>query len=549
MKFLKVLVNALLSGFFFAGLLSLLFADLNINQKVSLAFLGELTLYLALFYGFLVCLLCLIGFFVIQFFSGRKARIAVVSPSFLSLSFSFLALLFLIIFRANYDYFFPFFGDRQRSLLLAQMLTFLCLAFLGPAAFFGFHRRKKRPFFFRFYFALLILGIIFAFSQRWRYPLPQSTSKPFPLLGKKVEKKITIIGLEGLSFDLIIPLISEGKLPNFSWLMDNGSSGRLINFSPNEPVTLNASFNSGKFPAKHRQLSVSRYRLWKMKEEMEIVPRFILFKQLVRIGFLKISPFQPVSQTKDIWQIFERNRISFVKRDWPYALENPKLSQKTEKLLGSLFNITSLSSDDYFLLAKNAFIRDCSYEELAAEEKNKLQPQIFYLLLNGLNTVQTYFYKYSFPQQFGNIDQEDLDKYGPIIKKYYEFCDGLVGKYLTGLKEDELLVVFSPHGTEPLPLWKRFVERLLGNPNVSAHHEFAPDGAIFFYGKGIVRGQNMAALQNVDVAPTLLYYLGLPVGRDMDGIVRSPLFAKEFIAENPVIYISSYEEFQILPPQ
>jgi hypothetical protein len=549
MKFLKVLVNALLSGLFFASLLSLLFADLNINQKVTLSFLGELTLYLALCYGLLISFLCIIVFFAIQFFSGKKNQIAIVSPSFFSLSFSFLILLFLMIFRANYDYFLFFFDATLRSLLQIQMLTLIFLAFLGLAAFFSFRRYKKRPLFLWAYFALLTLGMVLAFSQRWRYPLPQPSSRLSPLLGKKVEKRITIIGLEGLSFDFIIPLISERKLPNFSWLMDNGSSGRLINFSPNEPVTLNASFSSGKFPARHRQLSISRYRLGKMKEEMEIVPRFILFKQLVRVGFLKISPFRPVSQAKDIWQILEGNRIPYVKRDWPYALESPKPSQKTEKLLGNFFNNPVLSNDDYFLLAKNAFFRDCVYEEVAANEKNQLQPQIFYLLLDGLNTVQTYFYKYSFPQQFGDIDQDRLDKYGPIIKKYYEFYDGLLGKYLTGLKEDELLVVFSPHGTELLPLWKRFVERLLGNPNVSSYHEFAPDGVIFFYGKGVVRGKNMEAMRIVDVAPTLLYYLGLPVGRDMDGIVRSPLFVKEFIAENPVIYISSYEELRILPPQ
>jgi len=549
MKFLKVLVNALLSGLFFAGLLSLLFADLNINQNVTVSFLGGLTLYLALFYGLLVCLFCFSTFFIIQFFSGRRAQLAFVSPSFLSLSFSLLILLFLLIFRINYDYFFSFFDARLKDLLQIQMLTLLGLAVLGLAAFMSFHRYKKRPLFFWAYFVLLTLGVVFVFSQRWRYLLPQPPSRLSPLLEKRPEKKITIIGLEGSSFDFIIPLISEGKLPNFSWLMDHGSSGRLINFSPNEPVTLNASFNSGKFPAKHRQLSISRYRLGKMNEEMEIVPRFMLFKQLVRIGFLRISPFRPASQAKDIWQIFEGNRISYIKKDWPYALENSKPSQKTEKLLANLFDNPALSHDDYFLLAKTAFFRDSAYEEQAADEKDQLQPQVLYLLLDGLDTVQTYFYKYSFPQQFGDIDEERINKYGPIIKKYYEFYDALIGKYLTGLKEDELLVVFSPHGTEPLPLWKRFVERLLGNPNVSAHHEFAPDGVIFFYGKGIVRGQNMEAMRIVDVAPTLLYYLGLPVGRDMDGIVRSPLFVKEFIAENPIIYISSYEEFRILPPQ
>jgi hypothetical protein len=34
----------------------------------------------------------------------------------------------------------------------------------------------------------------------------------------------------------------------------------------------------------------------------------------------------------------------------------------------------------------------------------------------------------------------------------------------------------------------------------------------------------------------------------MDGIVRSQVFVKEFTAENPVFYISSYEDIRIKPP-
>jgi hypothetical protein len=549
MKFLKVLVNSALSGLFFSGLLSLLFADLDINQKVTLPFLGGLTLHLAPFYGFLVFLVCVVIFFIIQFFSGRKVRLSLVSPSFLSLSFSLLILLFLLVFRVNYGYFSSFFDVPHRSLLLTQMWTLLGLSLLGVVAFFSFHRYGKKPAFFWAYFVLLVLGLNFVFSLRWRYPLPQAASKLTPLVGKKAEKKITVIGLNGLSFDFLVPLISEGKLPNFSWLMENGSSASLANFSPNEPVALNASFASGKFPATHRLFSTSRYRLGGMKEEMEVVPRFILFKQLVRIGFLKITPFQPAVQNRDIWQIFDANHIAYVKKDWPFGVTTPTPSPKAEKLLGNLFDNPVLAGDEYFARARNAFYRDCACEELAAEEKNRVQPQVFYLLLDGLDTVESYFYRYSFPQQFGDIDQESLDKYAQVIKKYYGFYDELIGRYLTGLKEDELLVVFSPHGSEPLPLWKRFVERLLGNPDVSAYHEFAPNGVIFFYGKGVVRGQNLEAMRLVDIAPTLLYYLGLPVGRDMDGIVRSLLFVKEFIAENPVMYISSYDEYRILPPQ
>ena len=45
----------------------------------------------------------------------------------------------------------------------------------------------------------------------------------------------------------------------------------------------------------------------------------------------------------------------------------------------------------------------------------------------------------------------------------------------------------------------------------------------------------------VDVAPTVLYYLGLPVGRDMDGFARSDMFVRSFRREHPVTYISTHE--------
>jgi len=162
--------------------------------------------------------------------------------------------------------------------------------------------------------------------------------------------------------------------------------------------------------------------------------------------------------------------------------------------------------------------------------------------------VEAFFYKYSFPAQFGNIAQEELNRYGPVISRYYEYYDQVVGKYLASLKDNDLLVVYSPYGVEPLPLWKRFVEWILGNSDVSAYHEDRPDGALFFYGNGIGRRNTVEGMKIVDIAPTLLYYLGLPVGKDMDGIVQSPVFAGDFTAENPIFSISSYEEIEFRKP-
>lgn len=429
-------------------------------------------------------------------------------------------------------------------------MTLIAIGILGLIAFYCFNRFKKNVLFYWIYFPLLLATLIYVVNQRYLYPVPLKPVKVANIQARKIDSKITIIGLEGLSFDFLIPLIDEGKLPNFSWFMENGSWGKLEGFSPNEPLILNNSFNTGKLPSKHRQISVLRYHLWNVSKPIEVTPRFIFFRQLkTKLGLMRTEPNPASSLTTDIWKIFEDNKTSFLKKDWPYEVKIEKPSPKAEKLFNSYFKELQYEKSDIFVIVKQAFYRDCEHEEKTHQEKNNNQFELIYFLLNGLNVVETYFYKYSFPELFGNLDQEELVKYSSFIEKYYQFYDQIIGKYLASLKEDELLVIYSPHGIEPLPLWKRFIEWFLGNPAVSASHENAPEGVIFFYGKEIEKGKNIEEMKLTDIAPTLLNYLGLPVGKDMDGIVNSSLFVEEFKVENPILYISSYEEITIKSPK
>lgn len=549
MKFLKVLINSLISGFFFSILLSLLILDLNINLNFRIFFFGQVTLFLTITYGLLISLLCLVLFFIFQFISGKNIQLSAISPSFLSISFSLLIVLFLVLFKTNQDYYFSFFGPEIKSLLKTQTVILILLAIIGLIAFYGFRRYKKNAYFFWTYFALLGALMIFIFYQRGNFPSLSQPVKIANLEAKKIDKRVTIIGLEGLDFDFLIPLINDGKLPNLTWFVEKGTWGKLETLSPSEPLALNNSFNTGKLPSKHRQVSLYKYRLLNPNAEIEIFPHYTFFRQLTRTGLLRITPNQSESITKDIWEVFAGNKISYLKRDWPYQRGEVSPSEKTEKLFNSFFQELQYETSNIFSKLQQAFFRDYEYEEKVLEEKNKTQPQLVYFLLNGLNIVETYFYKYSFPDLFGDIDQEEINKYSSVIEKYYQFYDQIIGKYLASMKEDELLIIYSPHGIEPLPLWKRVVERILGNPEVSAYHENAPEGVIFFYGKSIVKGKNIEGTRLIDIAPTLLYYLGLLVGKDMDGIVQSSIFVDEFTAENPVPYIFSYDEVTIKKPK
>jgi hypothetical protein len=45
----------------------------------------------------------------------------------------------------------------------------------------------------------------------------------------------------------------------------------------------------------------------------------------------------------------------------------------------------------------------------------------------------------------------------------------------------------------------------------------------------------------VDLVPTLLYFLGLPIGRDMDGSPRTDIFSRAFNSRQTLTFIPAYE--------
>ena len=85
------------------------------------------------------------------------------------------------------------------------------------------------------------------------------------------------------------------------------------------------------------------------------------------------------------------------------------------------------------------------------------------------------------------------------------------------------------------------IERIIGDPDLSGTHDAAPDGFLMAYGAPVARGRLQARASVVDVLPTLLYFLGLPIGRDMDGYVRTDLFKPSFTLERPITYIPTYD--------
>lgn len=100
--------------------------------------------------------------------------------------------------------------------------------------------------------------------------------------------------------------------------------------------------------------------------------------------------------------------------------------------------------------------------------------------------------------------------------------------------EDGFLLEQSVPGQNRSPNVERCKAPLQGGVEFAASHRL--DGVLMMCGGPIRSGFEFTDAKIIDVAPTVLYLMGLPVPADMDGRVLTEAIDEEFIEANPMQY-------------
>lgn len=88
------------------------------------------------------------------------------------------------------------------------------------------------------------------------------------------------------------------------------------------------------------------------------------------------------------------------------------------------------------------------------------------------------------------------------------------------------------HKEGPIVASERPTGRSVGKKTGS--HRY--DGILLLKGAPFKVGQTLEGAQIIDMAPTILYLMGLPVPDDMDGKVLTEVLKEEYLARHPVVY-------------
>jgi predicted AlkP superfamily phosphohydrolase/phosphomutase len=377
--------------------------------------------------------------------------------------------------------------------------------------------------------------------------------------------RVVMLLLDGASLDYVWPRVAEGRLPNFARLLEKGAWMDLATIRPTQPHPVWTSVATGMYPSHTGVRSSALYYARGDDRPLDLLPDHCFSHVLVHLGFVRDEASTAAAwRARPIWGILADAgmRVGVVR--WSLTYPAPEVpgfvvSDRFHALAGSIaafedaayppevlgtvqdaFSSVPSPDERNSDVERTAMLRDQGYSRAMRELRATRDPRFVALRYEGLDTVAHYYLRYSQPSRtLRTVSDADRQRYGPAVDRYYAYLDAAIGEALDGMQPGDLLAVVSGFGMQPLNPVKETVGRLMGDPDFSGTHERAPDGFMLISGESVEPGRHQRG-SIVDVTPTLLYFLGLPIARDMDGFARADLFTKAFSAERPIAFIPTY---------
>jgi predicted AlkP superfamily phosphohydrolase/phosphomutase len=415
-------------------------------------------------------------------------------------------------------------------------------------------------------------------------PPPQRTPVAAQLVPAQSSVRVHMILLDGASLDFIAPNAAGGRFPNFGRLLDSGAVMHLATLRPTQPAPVWTAVATGKLPYKTSVYSAARYVVPGSDQPLDLLPDFCFAQALVRLGVIEEEGrASDAVRARPIWELLSVYGITAGVIDWPltypahtvngYLISDEFLHRDAASVIAPLDEPPMAyppGAADEALIARqssapgpaaiafaaqpstgtrpregqitpaNALAADAAAEQIGESFGDMRPVQFTAIRYPGIDAVGHYYLRYALPRAFGDVSDEERLRHGRVLEQYYTYLDGIVGRAMAALGPDDLLLVVSGFGMEPLSLGKRLLERVMGDPELSGSHERAPDGFVMAYGRRVAKGSFPRA-SVVDIAPTVLYYFGLPIARDLDGFARTDIFTRTFTEQRPITFIPFYD--------
>ncbi|HEX3130044.1 MAG TPA: alkaline phosphatase family protein [Thermoanaerobaculia bacterium] len=462
-------------------------------------------------------------------------------------------------------------GINDRLIRTAAWLTLGALIFFYTALLHTLHRRRYG---WRSRYGLTLVAVLSVFAMIERReafrPVPAPVRRP-AVVESATRPRLLVVGIESATLDAILPLAGQGRLPFLATMLQQGAYGRLESLYPTWREALWISLATGKHPYKHGVTGGRVYDApWLGRgpgRELRLLPVGIRFRRWGLFGAEARTPPALPREALGLWEILPRLGMAAGTVGWPASWP---ASRETEFALPESFFAGTLGPESSWPedLAASARIFRPRPEEIDPALRAHFgrrppgpildalagdlwrqslvvslleqhpEADATFLVLPGLREVSRGTFGGFQAVQFEGSQSSAAREAADRLTAYYGWIDNFLAELWQKRQGPRILAVVSSYGAEG----RRDRLSLSGDAaELEGRFGLAPDGALLLYGEGIQPGALITGARVVDVAPTLLYALGFPSARDLDGQVLTAAFDKGFLARHPLTILPSFE--------
>ncbi len=366
--------------------------------------------------------------------------------------------------------------------------------------------------------------------------------------------KVALVGLDGADWRVLQPMVDGGELPAFSRMMKEGASGSLASFPDSNSAVIWTSIYTGAVPSAHGVLDFYRIDLAGMGSDGVFPVHRSYFKELAdilaKLGLAERRMINRYSvHALPIWEIADHAGMTLGIVDG-YFYSFPALVPSRPESYVLAYGLDGYAQDpagkkmeevELFAQPPSLFrqlrplfdLPDFEWQSAAALRllAQRPQPKLLNIYTHEPDVVQHLLWKWYQPRFFLGVDEAEIREKGDRIPAMQRDFDAFLGKLLAGLDPETVLVVASDHGHAPTILHGDFFTQ----------HRHGPPGILLMMGGPVKPGTVIQGAGVLDLYPTMLYLLGLPVPEDVAGKVLLDAIDPGFVRRHPVRTIPSYE--------
>jgi hypothetical protein len=409
---------------------------------------------------------------------------------------------------------------------------------------------------------------------------------------REARAPVLILAVDGLEWDVLLPLVQRGEAPAFAGLMRRGVFGELESMRPTWSPVIWTTIATGKRPAKH---GIEGF-VYAVEVDGRLEPRVYnsghrrtkAFWNILSdhgrsvdvVGWWITYPAEPidglmVSQTNTTAALHERDEGAILKgtlqegvarQVWPQASEvgvlatlarvEATLDERLATHYGRPPHPPGPLEQAVWDESRWAFRADETYLEVISQRLASQPSEVTAVYVGGPDVVGHRFWRYAYPQLYAHPPSaEQVENFGRMVDDAYRRVDRALADLLARLPDDATVLVVSDHGMQAEHTDAPFRPDAERQGRLSGGHNDAPPGVFLAAGARIAaRAADAPAPETLaradlprlgsvlDVLPTLLALLEVPVGEDMPGAPMTAVLDAAWFAAHPPGKVATHDD-------